>query len=105
MEINKRIMQTLNYYSDPVKLEITKASYNKLTNETLKSLKKRNIKIYINNTIPTMRITGNKTDCFAYKDKTCLALTKIDCEGCAFYNNKITLEEIEKSIRNYLHKN
>ena len=52
-----------------------------------------------------MRITGNKTDCFAYKDKTCLALTKIDCEGCAFYNNKITLEEIEKSIRNYLHKN
>lgn len=101
MEINNRIASILNYESGPFLIEMNEGSFNKLTNYTLKVLKSKNIKISINNKIKSMKIIKHKVDCFAYKDKHCLALSKIDCEHCNFYRNDITLDEIEKAVTTY----
>lgn len=102
MEINKRILSVLNYLSGPIQIEMNKASFNRLKIDTLNRLKNRNIKIFINNNITSMKVTKYKLDCFAYKNKNCLALNKIDCERCNFYRNDITWDEVEKSITSYL---
>lgn len=34
----------------------------------------------------------NKTDCFAYKPRECVALTKKNCDGCSFYKTKAEVE-------------
>ena len=30
----------------------------------------------------------DKTDCFAYKPRSCIALTKKNCDGCNFYKTE-----------------
>lgn len=104
MNINKKIESYMNMYSAPYKIELTTKAYNNLTKETIIYLKKRRIKIVINNTISEIKIYGHKVDCFAFKNNDCSALIKLDCENCKFYNNKIKMQEIEGSIRQYTKK-
>lgn len=101
MEINKRILSIFNYVSKPIQIEMNKASYNRLTIDTLNLLKDKNITIFINNNIKSMQIVKYKMDCFAYKRRNCRALSKINCEHCNFYRNDITWEQIEKDITTY----
>ena len=44
-----------------------------------------------------------KKDCFAYMKNKCYALDGMFCANtnCRFYRNDITIEEIEKSIKEY----
>lgn len=35
-----------------------------------------------------MRTKVDKTDCFAYKPRSCVALNKKNCKGCRFYKTK-----------------
>lgn len=104
MDINKKIQTYINMYSAPYKVELTSKAYNNLKKETIIYLKKRKIKIAINNTIPEIRIYGHKVDCFAFENNDCSALIKLNCENCSFYNNKIKKEEIEESIKQYVKK-
>lgn len=104
MDINKKIMSYINMYSAPYRVELTVKAYNNLKKETIIYLKKRRIKIAINNTIPEIRIFGYKVNCFAFENNDCLALTEINCENCRFYNDKLTLKEIEEDIREYTKK-
>lgn len=102
MEINKRILSILNYASKPMHIEMNKASYNKLTIDTLNLLKEKDIKIFINNDIKSMKVSKYKLDCFAYKNEICRALaTPIDCDNCKFYRNDITWNKIQKDITSY----
>lgn len=101
MEINKRILSVFKYISSPIQIEMNKASFNRLTIDTLNLLKEKDIKIFINNNINSMKITKNKPDCFAYKKNNCRALTTIDCERCNFYRNDITWKQIEADIVAY----
>lgn len=104
MDINKKIQTYINLYSAPYKVDLTTKAYNNLKKETIILLKKRKIKIAINNTIPEIRVYGHKSDCFAFENNDCLALIKINCEDCKFYNNKIKMQDIEESIRQYTKK-
>lgn len=37
---------------------------------------------------PAKSTKVDKTDCFAYKPRECVALTKKNCDGCSFYKTK-----------------
>ena len=50
-----------------------------------------------------------KKDCFAYVETSkgasvCTCLTKIDCDSCSFYNNKVSRADIEESVKQYSDK-
>lgn len=101
MEINKRIASILNYLTGPIQIEMNKISFNKLSIDTLTTLEQKKVKIIINNNIKSMKVIKDKTDCFAYKNKSCRALIKLDCIHCNFYRNDITWQQIENDVISY----
>lgn len=88
MNVNDKIMQTLELFKNATLIEVTPLAYRKIREDILSQIEKRNIKLVITEKVKEYKVYTHKIDCFAYKDKVCDALKEIDCVGCKFYKNK-----------------
>ena len=103
MTINNRILQILELNKNVTLIEVNKETAREITTEVLDMLEKNNVELQITDNAISLQCYMFKTDCFAYHNKQCSALTDIDCVDCKFYKNKkeISMWEIEESIRKY----
>lgn len=102
-DINKRILQAIDLNKDIKLIEINKIAIRDVTVEVLDKLQEKNIDLQITDNLKPLQMYTHKTDCFAYRDKDCTALTDIDCVNCSFYKNKkdVNMWKIEQAIKKY----
>ena len=102
-DINKRILQAIETNKNIKLIEISKIAIRDVREEVLDKLEEKNIELQITDNLKPLQMYTHKTDCFAYRDKQCSALTDIDCVGCRFYKHKskVNLWQIEEDIKKY----
>lgn len=103
MTINQRILQGVDLNKNIKLIEVSKIAMREITIETLDKLQAKGIELEAVDTLKDLQCYTYKTDCFAYCNKNCSALTDIDCVNCRFYKNKekVNVWEIEESIKKY----
>ena len=102
-DINKRILQAIELNENIKLIEISKIAIRDVTVEVLDKLQENNIELQITDNLKPLQVYTYKTDCFAYRNKQCSALTDMDCVNCRFYKNKekVNVWEIEEAIKKY----
>ena len=102
-DINKRILQAIETNKNIKLIEISKIAIRDVRVEVLDKLEEKNIELQITDNLKPLQMYTHKTDCFAYRDKQCSALTDIDCVDCRFYKHKskVNLWQIEEDIKKY----
>ena len=88
MTIDNRIRQVIDLNKNITMIETNPIAYRKIKLETLDYLKENGITVEVRNGANELTFYTYKTDCFAYNNKQCTALTDIDCVDCKFYINK-----------------
>ena len=88
MTISNRIEQVVDLNKNITMIETNPTSYRKIRQDTLDYLESKNINVEVHNGVKDLSFYTYKTDCFAYKNKQCTALTDIDCANCRFYKNR-----------------
>ena len=103
MTINQRILQAIDLNKNIKLIEVSKIAMREITLEVLDKLQEKGIELEAIDTLKDLQCYTYKTDCFAYRNKNCSALTDIDCVNCRFYKNKekVNIWEIEESIKKY----
>lgn len=103
MTINQRILQAIDLNKNIKLIEVSKIAMREITLEVLDKLQEKGIELEAIDTLKDLQCYTYKTDCFAYRNKNCSALTDIDCVNCRFYKNKekVNVWEIEESIKKY----
>lgn len=103
MTINQRILQAIDLNKNIKLIEVSKIAMREITLEVLDKLQEKGIELEAIDTLKDLQCYTYKTDCFAYRDKQCSALTDIDCVGCRFYKHKskVNLWQIEEDIKKY----
>lgn len=103
MTINQRILQAIDLNKNIKLIEVSKIAIQEITVETLDKLQEQNIDLEVVDTFKDLQCYTHKTDCFAYHNKQCSALTDINCVNCKFYKHKndVNMWEIEESIKKY----
>lgn len=102
MTISNRIEQVVNLNKNVTMIETNPTAYRKIKQDTLDYLESKHITIEVHNGAKDLSFYTYKTDCFAYNNKQCKALTDINCANCKFYRKDITQSRIETEVRNYL---
>ena len=102
-DINKRILQAIETNKNIKLIEVSKIAVRDVRVEVLDKLEEKNIELLITDNLKPLQMYTHKTDCFAYRDKQCSALTDINCENCRFYKHKSEVNswEIENAIKKY----
>ena len=101
MTISERIMQVTNLNKNITMIEVNPTSFRKIKQDTLDYLKQKGIKVEIEEGANDLSFYTYKPDCFAYKNKQCMALTEINCANCSFYKNNITMAKLRQEIKEY----
>lgn len=103
MTINNRILQILELNKNVTLIEVNKFTAREITTGVLDMLEKNNVELQITDNITSLQCYMFKTDCFAYHNKQCSALTDIDCVNCRFYKHKskVNMWQIEEDIKKY----
>ena len=99
--INKRITQAIQANSNIKLIEVNLENARNINENTLKLVDEKNVRLDIVHSPIDLRMHEYRTDCFAYHNKQCTALTDINCRNCRFYNNKLNQRKIEWDIEQY----